>query len=137
MIMLYRQPKTRKYNYTPRFFKEEEAGGVKQHRMQFRKNVYSRKKKRSYIGFILLLVLALIVIKVLNKTHIVNPKDVDFNDIENKNDEEVQRHIDAVPAGYDNLSTFVLPHQKNQNRYLVVAEVFKVEAQEKAVRGRR
>jgi len=46
----------------------------------------------------------------------------------NKNDEEVQRHIDAVPVGYDNLSTFVLPHQENQNRYLVVAEVFKVEA---------
>ena len=84
MIMLYRQPKTRKYSYRPRFYKEEEegGGGAKQHRIQFRKNVYSRKKKRSYLGFILLLVLALIVMKVLNKTHIVNPKDVDFDDIE-------------------------------------------------------
>ncbi len=82
MIMLYRQPKTRKYSYRPRFYKEEEeGGGAKQHRIQFRKNVYSRKKKRSYLGFILLLVLALIVMKVLNKTHIV-PKDVEFDDME-------------------------------------------------------
>jgi len=79
--MLYRQPKTRKYSYRPRFYKEEEEGGAKQHRIQFRKNVYSRKKKRSYLGFILLLVLALIVMKVLNKTHIV-PKDVEFDDME-------------------------------------------------------
>ncbi len=82
MIMLYRQPKTRKYNYTPRFYKEEETGGVKHHRIQFRKNIYSRKRKRSYLGFILLLLLALIVMKVLNKTHIANPKDVDFDKIE-------------------------------------------------------
>ncbi len=47
-----------------------------------------------------------------------------------KNKEEIKRLTDAVPTGYDNISTFILPHVTNQNEYRLYAEVFNIESNE-------
>lgn len=81
--MLFRQTKTRKYRYTPRFYKEEgEDESKHEPRIKFRRNIASRKKKRSYVGLLLLLILIIFLMQYLNKEKIIDPEDVKFDDIE-------------------------------------------------------
>ena len=78
-----RRQKVRKYQYTPRFYKEEkDEEAQRANRFQFSRNKYSRKKKRSYIFFVLLLILVLILLNILNRRQVVDPEDVKFDDVE-------------------------------------------------------
>ncbi|MFQ5823241.1 MAG: GWxTD domain-containing protein [bacterium] len=47
--------------------------------------------------------------------------------VHDKNKKEIQRLTESVPTGYDNTSTFILPHEENQYEYLLFAEVFNLE----------
>ncbi len=44
--------------------------------------------------------------------------------IRDRRDQEVQRISEPLPEGYDNVSTFVLPHDTTHHEYLLYSEVF-------------
>lgn len=78
--MLHRLPKTRKYNYQPRFAGKDtpDEDGPKS-RIKFRKRYYSRKNKRSFIWLALLLFIVLFIFQYLRRLQPKTPDDIHLN----------------------------------------------------------
>ena len=80
--MLYRIPKTRKYTYRPRFYKEQKDRSETEPRIKFRKSFSRPKKRRSYIGFLLLLFLVFFILNYLSRFQAINPDNMSIDEME-------------------------------------------------------
>ena len=81
--MLFRQPKTRRFHYYPLFYREErhtEEPGER--RIHFRRSYRLRKKRKSYIGLILLLILVIFFLEYLNRYRVEQPKQIELKNLE-------------------------------------------------------
>jgi hypothetical protein len=80
--MLYRLPKTRKYNYRPQFYKEESDQDTSERRIKFRRNYLSQKKRRPYIGFLLLVFIVFFILYFLERYQVAAPEDMNIQGLE-------------------------------------------------------
>ncbi len=81
--MLFRVPKTRKFQYHPLFYREgqhqEESG---KRRIHFRRSYRLRTKRRSFIGLILLLILIIFFLEYLHRFRVEQPKEIELKNME-------------------------------------------------------
>ena len=82
--MLFRARKTRKFSYTPSFYdeKSDQEYEARKRRIVFRSEKKYSRKKKSWIGVLILLVIAIFLILYLNKIRTQVPKDVELKNME-------------------------------------------------------
>ena len=82
--MLFRAPKTRRFQYHPLFYREEEHREVEkgERRIHFRRTYRLRTRKKSFVGLIILLILIIFFLQYLHRYRVEQPKNIELKNLE-------------------------------------------------------
>ncbi len=78
--MLFRVAKTRKFEYKPSFYNEKKDQEPDR-RISFRRDKFSMRKKKSFLGLIILMIIAILLMINLNKMRHEVPQNIELDNM--------------------------------------------------------
>ena len=79
--MLFRATKSRKFEYIPSFY-DEKNDKEPDRRISFRRDKFSMRKKKSFLGLIILMIIAILLLINLNKMRHEVPQNIELDNME-------------------------------------------------------